>query len=262
MGAPGLDAATALPHHHGMLDRALFDPWPDRYDRWFTTPIGALVRQTEGRLILDMLQPAHGELILDAGCGTGVFTMDYVEAGATVVGLDISVPMLAAAARKAAALETARQAAGRGFAAVRGDMLDLPFVDGQFDKSVSVTALEFIADAQRAVDELFRVTRPGGLVVIGTLNSLSSWAARRRAKTERGERHVLEQAFFRSPGELLALGPAGGRVATAVHFEKDDPPERALEVERLGASQESDTGAFVVACWRKPASQEAAERLP
>ncbi|MGZ3649412.1 MAG: class I SAM-dependent methyltransferase, partial [Syntrophales bacterium] len=54
--------------------KAIFDEWPEKYDRWFTTPIGSLVRKYENELILDFLNPAPGETILDAGCGTGVFT--------------------------------------------------------------------------------------------------------------------------------------------------------------------------------------------
>ena len=181
-----------------MDERALFDEWPERYDRWFTTPIGKLVREIEGELIIDLLHPGAGERILDAGCGTGVFTLDFLVAGARVVGLDISVPMLNVARKKTT---------GYPFSALRGDMESLPFKDNSFDKTVSVTALEFIADAQGAVNELFRVTRPGGCVVVATLNSLSPWAARRNAKTDSGQRHVLENAFYRSPDELLNCSP-------------------------------------------------------
>jgi ubiquinone/menaquinone biosynthesis C-methylase UbiE len=230
--------------HHTMSEHPLFDDWPERYDLWFTTPSGRLVREAEATLVNDMLRPVPGEMILDAGCGTGVFTLDFLAAGALVVGLDISGPMLSAAAKKAK---------GHRFVAVQGDMLALPFVDDFFDKSASVTALEFIEDGRRAIAELFRVTRPGGLVIVGTLNSLSPWAARRRAKTDRGERHVLEGAFFRSPTELLALSPVPGSASTAVHFEKDDEPERAREMERAGRAHHSDKGAFVAARWVKPA---------
>ena len=172
-----------------------------------------------------------------------MFTLDFLKAGAMVIGIDISEPMLVAATRKTA---------GYPFVAVRGDMLSLPFVDDSFDKAVSVTALEFIEDGERAVGELFRVTRPGGLVVVATLNSLSPWADRRRAKTGRGEGHVLENAFFRSPQELLALAPVEGTAVSVVHFQKDDAPERAGEIERLGQSQGLCTGAFVAARWTKP----------
>jgi ubiquinone/menaquinone biosynthesis C-methylase UbiE len=223
-----------------VTDIELFDEWPARYEEWFSTPIGRLVKKTECALVLEMLSPAKGEKILDAGCGTGIFTLDYLAAGAEVVGLDISGSMLAAATRKAT---------GYPFTATQGDMVDLPFEDETFDKAVSVTALEFIEDGKRAVDELFRVTKTGGLVVVGTLNSLSPWAARRRAKTEHGQRHILEGAFFRSPSELLACSPVKGTAKTVVYFQKNDPLEKAVEAERLGQSQSLDTGAFVAARW-------------
>ena len=233
-----------------ITDKMLFDDWPERYEHWFSTPIGRLVQETESRLVLEMLNPAREEKILDAGCGTGVFTSDFLAAGALVVGLDVSMPMLALAVKKASA---------QPFVAVHGDMLALPFLDDFFDKAVSITALEFIADARRAVAELFRVTKPGGLVVVGTLNSLSPWAARRRAKTGRGEKHVLEEAIYRSPDELLALGPGKGTVRSVVHFQKDDPPEHAAEIERLGQARGLLTGAFVVARWVKPSADSSTE---
>lgn len=222
----------------------LFDDWPERYDDWFRTPIGQVVRRVEGDLVNEMLMPGPGEHLLDAGCGTGLFTLDFLNAGAAVVGLDVSVPMLRAAVAKAR---------GCPFSAVAGDMLRLPLRDGSFDKTVSVTALEFIAEGRGAVAELFRVTRPGGLVVVATLNSLSPWAARRRAKTARGEHHVLEGAYYRSPDELLALAPVPGIARTSVHFLKDDDPVRALEIERAGRERALATGAFVIARWRKRA---------
>jgi ubiquinone/menaquinone biosynthesis C-methylase UbiE len=236
-----------------VTDTLLFDDWPERYERWFATPIGRLVMRTEAALILEMLSPGTGDKILDAGCGTGIFTMDYLTAGAEVTGLDISAPMLAAATKKAA---------GHPFTAVRGDMLALPFADASFDKTVSVTALEFIADGKRAVDELFRVTKPGGLVVVGTLNSLSPWAARRGAKTERGEKHVLEKAVFRSPAELLALAPVPGVVRSVVHFQRDEPPDQAAETERQGQARHLDTGAFVAARWVKSDAPTIRRRRP
>ena len=226
-----------------MTTNARFDDWPERYDRWFSTPIGGLVRQVEGRLVLDLLEPHPSETILDAGCGTGVFTLDYLAAGAVVAGLDVSAPMLDAAVRKTA---------GSPFVAVKGDMLALPFVDGSFHKAVSITALEFIEDGARAVAELFRVTKPGGVIVVGTLNSLSPWASRRRAKTARGVSHVLEDAFFRSPEELLALAPVAGTTATVVHFQKDDQLDVAEENERQGQAAHLNTGAFVAARWVRP----------
>ena len=225
-----------------MVTQKLFDNWPERYDEWFRTPIGRLIKEIEGGLIIELLRPGPDETILDAGSGTGIFTGDFLLAGARVVGLEISAPMLLLARKKAGEYP---------FRGVQGDMLFLPFYDNMFDKTVSVTALEFIEDARMAIDELFRVTRPGGWVVVATLNSLSPWAARRRAKTCRGQKHILENAYFRSPRELLGYGPSGGIAKTAIHFEKDNDPDDAAQKEALGRSLDLDTGAFLAVRWQK-----------
>ncbi|MBE0617037.1 MAG: methyltransferase domain-containing protein, partial [Proteobacteria bacterium] len=142
----------------------IFDDWPDRYEQWFATPIGRVVQESERRLLREAFAPRAGERILDAGCGTGVFTVDLLAAGAAVAGVDLSAPMLR---------RLAHRAGGYPFRPIRGDMRALPFADAVFDAAVSVTAIEFLVDARGAVGELFRVTRPGGAVVVATLNALS-----------------------------------------------------------------------------------------
>lgn len=219
----------------------LFDAWPDEYDRWFTTPIGTLVRKYEAELILDLLRPDPREIILDAGCGTGVFTLDILAFGPRVIGLDISLPMLRRSREKAREYP---------FQIVLGDMLKLPFLDGSFDKVVSVTALEFIADAKSSVQELFRVTKKGGSIVVATLNSLSPWAWRRTAEA-RKKQTIFTKAIFRSPDELRFLASAEGVTRTAIHFQKEDDPNIVPEVERSGREKGLDTGAFLAARWEK-----------
>ncbi len=220
----------------------LFDEWPEKYDQWFTSPIGRLVKEYEGRVLLDLVRPVQGEAILDVGCGTGIFTLELLAAGARVVGLELSFPMLRWARKKVA---------GRAFQAVQGDMRWLPFADGSFDKTVSVTAIEFIEEARGAVAELFRVTRPGGRVVVASLNSLSPWAARRKAAAREG--HALfEHASFRSPTEMADLAPFPATVKTAIHFEKDQDPDWARAIEQDGNARGLDTGAFLVVAWGKP----------
>ena len=146
-----------------------------------------------------------------------------------------------------------RGAAGKAkdvpFFPVQADITRLPFRDASFDKAVSITALEFIEDAETAVNELFRVTRPGGTVIVATLNSLSPWAERRQKK---GEGHILENAFYRSPSDLLHLTGLQGEYETVVHFRKDADPAAALLIEKEGKSRNLDTGAFLAARWRKP----------
>ena len=140
---------------------------------------------------------------------------------------------------------------GSRFLMVRGDMQGLPFADHVFDKTVSVTAIEFIRDARDAVDEMFRVTKPGGHIVVATLNNLSPWAERRRASGEKGH-PVFQNVVFRSPEEMMGLSKVEGVRKSAVHFQKEEDLENAKQKEEMGRSRGLDTGAFLACCWRKP----------
>ena len=219
-----------------------FDDWPDRYARWFESGIGRLVKRFELDLTLELLQPRPGELILDAGCGSGIFTAPIIERDVNVVGLDVSRPML----------HTARDTLpNTGFSPMAADICTLPFAEGTFDRTVSITAIEFITEGRQAMAELFRVTRPGGRVVVATLNRLSPWAKRRESAASSRTDSVFRHAVFRSPDELAGLAPVDGVIRSAIHFAKDADPREAEVIERDDAARGLTTGAFVIGAWER-----------
>ena len=225
-----------------MKEPKIFDAWPEKYDRWFETPLGKLVEQFERELIIQMLRPKRGECILDAGCGTGIFTRHLLAEGTFVVGLELSFPML---------LKAGEKLDRNQFNMVQGDMLHLPFADNEFDKTISVSAIEFLENAKEAIDELFRVTRPGGCMVVTTLNRLSPWAARRKVAAKEGH-PIFKHALHRSPDEIRKISPVQPLIKSAIHFQKDDEPFHARKIEKQGQADDLDTGAFLVARWEKP----------
>jgi len=227
--------------HKQETGSGLFDEWPDRYDSWFATPVGKLVKKYETKLLLEMLAPRPGEYVLDVGCGTGVFSVDVLSCGTRLVGLDISHPMISRAVHKTD---------NDLFTGVVGDMVSLPFPDESFDKAFSMTAIEFTADAGQAVTELNRVVRKGGTVVLTSLNSKSPWAERRKKEGEKGH-SLFQDITFRSPEELADLVPDDSTVKTAIHFLKSEDPVTVPEIERKGNMTGKDTGAFVAVTWRK-----------
>ncbi|MCZ7526825.1 MAG: class I SAM-dependent methyltransferase [Acidimicrobiia bacterium] len=165
----------------------------DAYDRWFEEPWGRYAFAIEAQSLGEGMGPVDGDLVLDAGCGTGRFALELARAGGGVVGLDIDRSMLVVAARRLSV------------PFVVADVGDLPFGDGAFDAAVAITVLEFVPDPDRAFAELVRVTRPGGRVVVGALNPRSFWGMihRRRGEPWAGAR-------FLSPSDLASLGARYG----------------------------------------------------
>ena len=104
-----------------------------------------------------------GRSLLDAGCGTGWFSARACQRGAKVTALDIGPRLLDQVRRKCPART------------VRGDVLDLKFRDGTFDVVVSSECIEHTRDPRRAVHELIRVCRPGGLIAITCPNHFWYW---------------------------------------------------------------------------------------
>jgi len=102
-----------------------------------------------------------GGNILDVGCGTG-FVLSRIRAEARAngkrvgrtVGVDLAEGMI----------ERAR--ARSGVRAIVGDALRIPVIDQYFDVVVATDVVRFVADPERFVRELFRVTMPGGTIVL------------------------------------------------------------------------------------------------
>ena len=136
------------------------------YDVWYATPLGAAMDRAQKSLVWQLAQPKAGESALDVGTGTGNYACELAQRGLQVVGRDPSEAMLAVARQKPCDVTWER-----------GVAEELPYADGRFDLVLSVTALEFMADPEQALAEMVRVAKPGGRVVIGTLNTASPWGA-------------------------------------------------------------------------------------
>ena len=100
---------------------------------------------------------APGSSALDVCCGTGdlaIALLDAVSTRGRVVGLDFSERMLEAASAKSSQVEW-----------LRGDALDLPFANGEFDACTVGFGVRNLPDIERGFHEMARVVRPGGRVV-------------------------------------------------------------------------------------------------
>jgi SAM-dependent methyltransferase len=109
--------------------------------------VGSFVSEL-GQAALDLLDPHPGERILDVGCGEGSLTKKIISRGATVLGVDASPEMIAAA-----------QANGV-------DALLLPAEDMQFfaefDAAFSNATLHWVLQKDQAARAIFHALKPGG----------------------------------------------------------------------------------------------------
>jgi ubiquinone/menaquinone biosynthesis C-methylase UbiE len=112
------------------------------------------------------LAPQAPALVLDAGCGTGLTIRHYLRPGLRVVGLDVSLQSLRQL-RQTTPLDAV--------VPVRADLAHLPFTEAAFDGVLCANTLQHIPTAEqrrRCIDELTRVVRPGGRIVV-TAHSFS-----------------------------------------------------------------------------------------
>jgi 2-polyprenyl-6-hydroxyphenyl methylase / 3-demethylubiquinone-9 3-methyltransferase len=98
-----------------------------------------------------------GAVLLDAGCGAGLLAPHVQRLGYRHVGVDV----------RRSGLE---QSAARGVTPLTGDVTALPLAARSVDVVVAGEILEHVTDLPGTVAELSRVLRPGGLVVLDTVN--------------------------------------------------------------------------------------------
>ncbi|MFI5926181.1 methyltransferase domain-containing protein [Micromonospora sp. NPDC051543] len=111
----------------------------------------------EARAALVPPTRSSGAVLVDLGCGAGLLAPHLVGKGYRHVGVDLTRSALV-------------QAAGHGVRVVQGDATAVPLPDGCADVVSAGELLEHVPDWPRAVAEACRLLRPGGLLVLDTLN--------------------------------------------------------------------------------------------
>ena len=128
--------------------------WAPMYDRVFT-----LVMKP-GRTAAAEAVNRLGGRVLDVGVGTGL-ELPMFQPHVRVVGIDLSEPMLAIARKRVADLKLTNVEDLRVM-----DAMNLEFEDGAFDGAVAPYVVTTVPDPARTLDEMARVVRPGGEVII------------------------------------------------------------------------------------------------
>ena len=158
-----------------------------------------------GGAVLDLLDPKPGERILDLGCGDGALTEKLAASGASVLGIDASADMIAAAT-------------ARGLDCRVGDGQRLDFI-GEFDAVFTNAALHWMPDGAAVIAGVFRALKPGGRFVGefgGHGNVAAIVTALNAALTRRGLDAARLRRWYPTAERYAAmLGEGGFEVRTA-----------------------------------------------
>jgi ubiquinone/menaquinone biosynthesis C-methylase UbiE len=136
--------------------QAHYDEVAAIYDRRYGAGKGSQYYAHLTRQVLGSL--GTGGLLLDIGCGTGLFLSRYLAYGGVGIGIDLSGGMVARARER---LPESEFLVGTGEA--------LPFRDNTFDAVASLLTFSYIQHPERMIENVYRILRPGGRFALCTL---------------------------------------------------------------------------------------------
>nr|WP_283937522.1 class I SAM-dependent methyltransferase [Sphingomonas hankyongi] len=180
--------------------------------------VGTFVSELGGAA-LELLDPQAGERILDVGCGEGTLTKKIAERGATVLGIDNSPEMVAAA-----------QANGVDAQLLAAEAISF---SEEFDAAFSNAALHWVLAKEQAAAAIFRALRPGGRFV-GEMGGEGNLEKLREALDDeligRGYRPPSEAGnWYASPEEFAEVyEEAGFRDVDARLIERPTPIDHGI----------------------------------
>lgn len=198
-----------------MVESIRFDRIADRYDE----TRGGLRRGID--LTAPMLPHFRPGPVLDVGVGTGVLAVALVAAGHPVVGVDVSLPMLARAHTRLGP----RVAAADGYR--------LPVPDAAVPNATVAWVLQLVPDVPGFLAEVGRAVAPGGRLAV--VPSLGRWDPDGMSEIVIEATEALRPRQDRPEHVLAAAGEVGLRhlatLPTVAHREDASPTETARRIE-------------------------------
>jgi ubiquinone/menaquinone biosynthesis C-methylase UbiE len=162
--------------------------------------------------------------ILECGCGTGLILERLATFARHAAGIDLSPGML-------------QLARSRGLDVREGSVTALPFEDASFDVTCSFKVLAHVPDIGKALSEMARVTRPGGVVLAEFYNPLSLRGLAKRlgpaGKIGRRTRESAVYTRFDAPWVLPRILPPNTRIEAARGIRIVTPAAAAMRIPGL-----------------------------
>jgi ubiquinone/menaquinone biosynthesis C-methylase UbiE len=190
-----------------------YDLWSEAYDST-PNPVVAM----DSRHTIKLLKPQPGELILDAGCGTGRNFSKLRSAGSNAIGIDFSFGMLKVARRNHPHFPVSLADLER----------TLPYEAATFDAVLCALIGEHLSELRRVLQEFYRVLKPGGRLVFSVYHPEMA-AAGIEANFKQGDVEYRLGAFHYTVGEHESfLAGAGFVDKIAKEFTGDEELARSV----------------------------------
>ena len=167
-----------------------------------------------GKAMLDLVNRAKGQRILDLGCGTGVLTNELAKQGATVIGTDLSPDMIKTAQSNYPHLRF--QVA---------DATQLPF-DNEFDTVFSNAVFHWIPNQKQLLHSIQRALKVNGMLVceFGAKNNIAQIQTAFEQVTGKRGYCYTSPFFFPAEAEYrLLLEQAGFAVMHCIEYDRPTP---------------------------------------
>src|ERR1700691_1476943 len=143
----------------------MFDALAERYDLMNDVLSGGQVRLWR-KQVQKIVAAKPGDRVLDLAAGTGTSSLTFAESGAECVACDFSFGMLHTGQAKLVARDPHQEKTRGTVSFAAGDALALPFKDASFDVVTISFGLRNVQRTRDALEEMRRVTRPGGRLVV------------------------------------------------------------------------------------------------
>jgi ubiquinone/menaquinone biosynthesis C-methylase UbiE len=189
-----------------MSDQKQSQAYYDDFSSWYERERAAGYHRLIDDLEMSVIEPLCADAtVLEVGCGTGLILERLAKHARQAVGVDLSPGML-------------RRAHERGLQVTIGSATQIPFASNSFDVVCSFKVLAHIPDIAAAMEEIARVTKPGGRMVLEFYNP---WSLRYLAKRLAGPQPISDgrteaDVYTRwdSPRAIARLMPGGVELET------------------------------------------------
>jgi ubiquinone/menaquinone biosynthesis C-methylase UbiE len=199
----------------------------DEFSGWYERERGKGYHQLIDDLEVEVVERySRGASVLEAGCGTGLLLERVARSAEEAWGVDLSGGMLS-------------KARARQLNVVQASVTDLPFPDERFDVVYSFKVLAHVERIQDAVNELARVTKRGGYMVLEFYNPASlRYLVKKWKPPTAVSDSVNDEAVYTRYDDLEAVKgylPAHSRLVTIRGVRIATPFAQLYKVPALGA---------------------------